>query len=145
MVDNECSLLSDTIARVKILSPGLAGLDITDREKEVLRRSDGTLLPGSVLNPRGAVKHVPFSQGLVRHLMAEWTPGTTNYERIVAKLVEQAAQGDLKACELVHDYIEGKPVARNEITGRDGGAIEVNHQALLLGRIEAMIKNLEGA
>lgn len=61
----------------------------------------------------------------------------TNYEhgdikrgqalkRIAKKAIEDALEGNQAAREWLCDRSEGKAVAREELTGKDGGALDIN-------------------
>jgi len=44
---------------------------------------------------------------------------------IAARVVKAAADGDMVAAKEIGDRLDGKPVARNEVSGPDGGDIPV--------------------
>jgi len=46
-------------------------------------------------------------------------------EVILDKLGALAERGDLAAIKLVLEYLYGKPIQRNEVTGYEGGALEI--------------------
>jgi hypothetical protein len=145
MVDNqevspgggEESPLTSTIERLNLLKAA----NITETNTTgVVRRADGTLLPGSVLNPNGARDTLIFKPGILKWLKKDYQ-GMPRWEHICDRVTTMALQGDLQAAALVHDWLEGKPVARQEVTGANGGAIEVDHRAALLGKFEQIISN----
>ncbi len=45
--------------------------------------------------------------------------------KIAKKVIAEAAAGDMQAAFQIRDTLDGKPVQSNEITGKDGGAIEM--------------------
>lgn len=47
------------------------------------------------------------------------------FDMITAKLVQLAKNGNIKAIELLFKYIIGLPVQRTELTGNEGGAINI--------------------
>lgn len=47
-----------------------------------------------------------------------------DWEDIVQKAVYQAKRGDSVARKWLSDYLIGPPVQRQEVTGKDGGAVE---------------------
>lgn len=44
---------------------------------------------------------------------------------IAESLVEQARNGDLKAIEMVADRLDGRPMQAQELSGPDGGPVQV--------------------
>lgn len=48
-----------------------------------------------------------------------------DWEAIVDKAVEQAKRGDAVARKWLADYLVGPPIERKELTGADGGKMEV--------------------
>ena len=140
----EDNLLKDTIERL----PGLYPDNIKKAstfETRVQRDSLGRLLPGSVLNPGGMIKHEKIEVGLYRHLLkVQGKTDQTRYEAMLDKLTADAAQGDKDARELVLAYLHGKPTVRQEITGANGGPLEVDSRALLLAKLEQIRENKDG-
>ena len=49
-----------------------------------------------------------------------------DWKAIVTKAKDQAKRGDAVARKWLADYLMGPPVQRNEITGKDGGAIIID-------------------
>ena len=49
-----------------------------------------------------------------------------DWKAIVTKAKEQAKRGDAVARKWLADYLMGPPVQRNELTGKDGGAIIID-------------------
>ena len=130
--------LASTIERVKVLYP----LNITKpSEIGTVRDEFGKILPGHTLNPGGRPKGPSLSSTCALKLQEAAGTGRSICQEIAEILAVKSLQGDTKAIELLHDYAEGKPVARTELSGVNGGPVEVNHQALLLGKIEQMISN----
>lgn len=50
-----------------------------------------------------------------------------DWKAIVTKAVTDAKRGDAVARKWLADYLMGPPVQRQELTGKDGAAIEVIH------------------
>ena len=120
---------------------------------DVERNPNGTLKPGSVLNPNGATGErsgfVPWKRRIeqldakydtIEKLMAlfvrtadgKMTPGPellAMHPRDGALLMQSlgAIVGDdkLRERETYWDREEGKPIGRNELTGKDGGDIGI--------------------
>jgi len=139
-MEDEISPLQSTVERSK----GIGQLDIIDTKEldgTVCRDSNGRLLPGSRLNPGGRNRHEPIEAGLLRHLVKLTGDGQTRYEAMLDRLTLDACAGDKDSRELVLAYLHGKPVVRQEVTGANGGALEVNHQTLLLAKVEQMVSN----
>ncbi len=69
--------------------------------------------------------------------------GKTKHLDILAhRLIKSAAEGDISALREVGDRLDGKPVAVQELTGADGGAIKVEDASgkKVLGAAMALVK-----
>lgn len=73
------------------------------------------------LNPREKA----FANCLRVALMRSDKDGVIKLQRIANKLADVAEQGESWAVKEVADRIDGKPVQATEISGKDGGAIEM--------------------
>jgi len=66
-----------------------------------------------------------------------------NWKKIVIKAADQASHGDAQARKWLSDYLVGPPIQKQEISGVDGNAIEVNQIELTdddrASRIEAIL------
>ena len=61
-------------------------------------------------------KKKPFTDMFKRHLLAN----PEKLEKIIAKLVDDAVEGNLQAAKEIMDRVEGKAVQATEISGPDG-------------------------
>lgn len=66
-----------------------------------------------------------FAEGELLGLINKAWPKRQRVEAF-AKLVERAGRGDLEALKLLLAYSYGKPRERHEITGKDGGAVQIS-------------------
>ncbi len=71
--------------------------------------------------------------------------GRTNLQILVDALIEEANKGELPAIKEVIDRVEGKAVSSIEVTGEDGGPIEVDAIKKLDARIAAIAKRRKEA
>jgi hypothetical protein len=81
-----------------------------------------TFKPGQSGNPKGRrpkEREIEYT----KIIQSKCTPG--QWEKIVAKAVEQAIRGDEKARKWLSDNLIGLPVQKQEITGKDGNSIKV--------------------
>ena len=53
------------------------------------------------------------------------TCSQNDWFQICAKAVDQAKRGDAVARKFIADYLIGQPVQKQEVTGFDGGAVEI--------------------
>ncbi|MBA3733372.1 hypothetical protein H0W91_03280 [Patescibacteria group bacterium] len=81
-----------------------------DGEIMVERDEKGRIKPGSILNPGGKPKGIKHLTTLLSESLAEDSgEGSRTYkEEIIAKVIDMAKKGDMRAIELVWDRIEGK-------------------------------------
>ncbi len=88
----------------------------------VERSESGQLKKGSVLNPKGRPKKAREA----RYLEVLLTTVTfEDWKKIVEKARDQAMRGDATARKWLADYFVGAPVQKQEVTGADGGKIEI--------------------
>lgn len=90
----------------------------------VARNDNGQFVKGESGNPKGR----PPKEREQRFYEITLDAVTfDDWKAIVKKAVEQAKKGDSTARKFLADYLIGPPVQRNELTGANGGAIEVIH------------------
>ena len=117
---------------------------------DVERNSDGTVKVGSKLNPTGSNGHTPITDA-IRVLMSrdEKDPlddvPMNNAQRIALEWVKKAKAGELPAAISLSDRVEGKPVQRNELTGKDGGPIDITSEDRELIRRKLVSPPTEGS
>lgn len=86
------------------------------------RTPNGQFIAGSSGNPKGR----PCKEQSLAFLMAELLNYTqdgeskSNKEKFIEKVYEMAINGDHTAIKLVWNYIDGMPLNRSEITGKNG-------------------------
>ncbi len=63
---------------------------------------------------------------------------------VAAALVKRARKGDLRAIQLIAERTQGKPMRAIEISGSDGGALDIDHMTdeQLEHRINALLTEL---
>jgi hypothetical protein len=88
----------------------------------VNRDVNGHLQKGSILNPKGRPKK-DRERDYLDIMLNIVTP--KRWTSIVNKAADQAERGDAVARKWLADYIIGAPVQRQEVTGLEGGAIEI--------------------
>lgn len=84
------------------------------------RDERGRILPGHTGNPNG---RPPKGYSITETLKAMMDEKPEIKQALGTKLVEMALKGDLAAIKLLMSYIDGNPVQRNELTGKDGEAL----------------------
>jgi len=87
------------------------------------RNDKGQFVKGETGNPKGR----PAKEREGRYY--EILMSTVTFEvwaEIVKKAAEQARKGDQAARKWLADYLVGPPVNRTELTGADGGAVNLN-------------------
>lgn len=67
-----------------------------------------------------------------------------DWKEIVEKAVVQAKRGDNQARKFLADYLMGPPIQRTELTGADGGAIEVDDVRESIQRKLAAVSTTSG-
>ena len=103
----------------------------TRNSKEIVKRGErGRLLPGSILNPGGRGKgRQDFKTKWFKAIekIAD-TKGITADEveqELLLVGYDKAKDGDYQFYRDIFDRVYGKPMQRNELTGKDGEAIEI--------------------
>lgn len=76
-------------------------------------------------NPAGRPKKLPELDALIGEVLGEEKDGMTAAAAILKKWRQMAAQGNLKAGEMLFDRGYGKPKQAHEHSGPDKGPIEV--------------------
>ena len=69
-------------------------------------------------------KDKPFREAL-RMELAEMGDDHKGLRKIARKLIGVATAGEIAAIKEIADRLDGKPMQATEVTGKDGGAIEV--------------------
>jgi hypothetical protein len=85
-------------------------------------------------NPKGRPKK-DREEEFQKILLSEVTPG--DFRDMVAKAVQLAKKGEYQFMKLLFDYLIGPPVEKKEISGADGGAIDIK-------LIEVLIPDVSG-
>lgn len=76
--------------------------------------------------PLGAEnKDKPFREAL-RMELADMGDNLKGLRKIAKRVITEAAAGDMQAAFQIRDTLDGKPVQSTELTGKDGGAIQVD-------------------
>ena len=78
-------------------------------------------MPGVSGNPGGKPRR-PASERLIRRLLAN---GESELAEVIEALVSKAKSGDVPALKEVLDRTEGKVADKQEVSGADGGPIEI--------------------
>jgi hypothetical protein len=76
-------------------------------------------------NPKGRPKKIPELDKLLADVMGEEKDGMTAAEAILKKLRQMATGGNLRAAEILLDRAYGKVKQHHELTGADGGPLQV--------------------
>ena len=93
---------------------------------------------GEVRNPKGKPKGTLNAKTILKQLLDAQIDddeiGPTNkprkitgFEKLMRKLIRMGNEGDIKAIREILDRVEGKPIAKQEITGVDGGPLKVEN------------------
>jgi len=77
-------------------------------------------------NPAGRPKKLPELDGLIAEVLGEEKDGNTAALAILKKWRQMAANGNLKAGEMLFDRGYGKPKQSTELTGANGGPVELD-------------------
>jgi hypothetical protein len=70
-------------------------------------------------------KDKPFREAL-RMELAAMGEDLKGLRKIAKRVITEAAAGDMQAAFQIRDTLDGKPVQSTEISGKDGGAIQVD-------------------
>ena len=96
-------------------------LAIKNSKNIVQRDEHGRLLPGVVLNPNGRPKKGLTLTDIAREILEEELPnGMTRKEALMKKVAQLAYEGNETMIKLLWNYIDGLPLSRTELTGKDG-------------------------
>ncbi len=79
--------------------------------------------PGQSGNPRGRPKKRLIDQALEELLESNDAEAARD---VAAALLKRARKGDLRAIQLIAERTQGKPMRAVEISGPDGGALELD-------------------
>jgi len=90
----------------------------------VERDEHGRFVKGSTGNPRGRLPKEREERFLEITLS---TVTFTDWKDIVNKAVVQAKHGDSQARKFLADYLIGPPIQRTELTGADGGKLQIEY------------------
>lgn len=100
---------------------------------EVMRDERGRILPGYTANPLGRKPkevELDYMRQLTNFIDQD------KFNEITKKLYEMAVKrGNIKAIELLLKYIVGLPVQRTELSGVDGGSINIIGALAAIGRV----------
>lgn len=88
-------------------------------------------------NPAGRPKKLPELDGLIAEVLGEEKDGNTAALAILKKWRQMAASGNLKAGEMLFDRGYGKPKQSTELTGANGGPIDISFDVNKLTTDEA--------
>jgi len=97
-----------------------------------------------------AIDKKEFAAALRRVLLqpaaAEYalTPESTRLDLVAMRLVKDAHAGNFAAVREIADRIDGKAVQSTELTGADGGAINVNVERADVELVKRWLKEAEG-
>lgn len=80
--------------------------------------------PGQSGNPRGRPKKRLIDEALEELLASNDSEAARD---VAAALLKRARKGDLRAIQLIAERTQGKPTRAVEISGLDGGALEIDH------------------
>lgn len=86
------------------------------------RDEKGHFVKGNSGNPTG---RAPREREERYYSIMMQTVTFADWERIIAKAVDQARKGDSVARKWLSDYLIGPPIERKEITGADGEPIKI--------------------
>lgn len=87
-------------------------------------RNGGKLKTGGN-NGGGRPKKLPDLDVLLAGILGDEKQGVTAAERILKKLESMALNGNLRAAEILLDRSYGKVKQHHELTGADGGPLQV--------------------
>jgi hypothetical protein len=102
-----------------------------------MARKGGTpenLIPakkGEVRNPTGRPKKLPNLDALLAEILGEEKDGVTAADAILRRLRQMAANGNLRAAEILLDRAYGKAITRTEMSGPNGAPLTTNTTLLI--------------
>lgn len=95
--------------------------NITNKNGNQLVRDENGRVVSGVLNPNGRPKKGMTLTDVTREILEEELPdGRSRKEALMRKVATLAYEGNETMIKLIWNYIDGLPVQRNEITGKDG-------------------------
>jgi hypothetical protein len=80
--------------------------------------------PGQSGNPRGRPRKRLLDEALEDLLASNDSRAARD---VAVALVKKARKGDIRAIQLLAERTQGKPMRAIEISGPDGGALEIDH------------------
>lgn len=86
------------------------------------RDASGKFIKGNSGNPTG---RAPREREERYYEIMKSSVTFDKWKRIVEKATDQAMRGDAVARKWLSDYLIGPPIQRSEVTGAEGGALEV--------------------
>lgn len=93
--------------------------------RELVRDGDGKVVSG-VLNPNGRPKKGMALTDIMRQVLEEDLPdGRSRKEALVRRVLQLAYDGNESMVRLAWAYLEGMPVQKQEISGKDGAPIPI--------------------
>lgn len=90
-----------------------------------LKRGDGFDTHPERINRKGRPRKLPALDSLLADVLGEEKDGMTAAEAILKKLRQMAVGGNLRAAEILLDRSYGKVKQHHELTGADGGPLQV--------------------
>lgn len=105
-------------------------IDLNSKNIEHLRDEKGRLLPNQPpLNPEGRPKDTPETKLIkkaAKQIIAEYKEALAEALPLIQPvLIAKALEGDISSIKEIHDRAMDKAKQPSEITGKDGGAIQV--------------------
>jgi len=97
------------------------------------RGPDGKFVPGSKGGP--GRKKLEVSEGVTALIDSVVT--VEDWGKIIIKLRDLAIRGNLAAINALMDRRFGKPMQRNEVTGANGGPVQITRVEIVLPNEEA--------
>ena len=92
------------------------------------RGADGKFVKGSKGGP--GRKPLEISEGVTA--LIDSVVSVDDWAKIVIKLRDLALRGNLAAINALMDRRWGKPMQRNEVTGADGGPVQITRVEIIL-------------
>ena len=90
-------------------------------------------MPATKTPPKGGKPDKLMRDAIMVALKREATDAdgkkTRKLNQIATKLVELAVNGDMQAIKEIGDRVDGRPAQAMELTGKDGGPVEIETNA----------------